>query len=62
VFCEVRIPDFDFVPGHYVIMMPIAEGQSHLWRDIVKEFYVDGGGKLYFGIKEITHTYKVWVE
>jgi len=62
VFCEVRIPDFDFVPGHYVIMMPIAEGQSHLWRDVVKEFYVDGGGKLYFGIKEITHTYKVWVE
>jgi hypothetical protein len=62
VFCEVRIPDFDFSPGHYVIMMPIAEGQSYLWRNVVKDFRVDGGEKPYFDIKDITHTYKVWVK
>lgn len=33
--------------------MPISEGQSYLWRDIVKEFHVDGG------VKEITHGYEV---
>ena len=62
VHCEVRIPDFDFVPGPYVIVMPISEGQSYLWRDIVKEFHVDGGGRLYWGIKEINHSYEVRVE
>ena len=62
VHCKVCIHDFDFVPGPYVIVMPISEGRSYLWRDIVKEFHVDGGGRLYWGIKEITHTYEIGVE
>lgn len=62
VICDVHIPDFDFLPGPYVITMPIAEGRSYLWRDIVKEFYVEGGGQLYSGIKDITHTYEIRVK
>lgn len=62
VTCEVHIEDFDFVPGPYVIVMPISEGQGYLWRGIVQEFYVEGGGRLYWGIKDIQHTYDIRVE
>lgn len=62
VFYEVRIPDLDFAPGHYVIMMPIADGQRYLWRNIVKEFFVESGGRICYGIKELTHEYTVHVE
>ena len=49
---EIQIPDFDLTPGTYVIMMPICEGKSYLFRDVVKEFAVDGGGDMYWGVKE----------
>ncbi len=62
VRCVYRIPDFDLVPGEYVIMMPIAEGQGYLWRDVVKEFYVSGGGDVYVGIKDIRHEYEIRVD
>lgn len=62
VFYEVCIPDLDFAPGHYVIMMPIADGQHYLWRDIVKEFFVESGGRICYGVKELTHEYTVHVE
>jgi ABC-type polysaccharide/polyol phosphate transport system ATPase subunit len=62
VTCEVRIPDFDFSPGSYLIMMPIADGQRYLWRDIVKEFAVVGEHGPYFGIKDISHTCSVKAE
>ncbi|OQB43466.1 MAG: Teichoic acids export ATP-binding protein TagH [Candidatus Hydrogenedentes bacterium ADurb.Bin179] len=62
IFYEVRIPDLDFAPGHYVIMMPIADGQHYLWRDIVKEFFVESGGRICYGVTEITHEYTVRVE
>jgi len=59
---EVHIPDFDFCPGHYVIVMPIADGQYYLWRDIVKEFFVESGGRRCVGIKHIQHKYSIWVD
>lgn len=59
---EVHIPDFDFCPGHYVIVMPIADGQHYLWRDIVKEFFVESGGRRCVGIKHIQHKYSIWVD
>ncbi len=62
IFYEVCIPDLDFAPGHYVIMMPIADGQHYLWRDIVKEFFVESGGRICYGIKEISHHYTLRVE
>jgi hypothetical protein len=61
VKCSIHIPDFDFVPGPYVIVMPISEGQRYLWRDVIAEFYVEGCGRMYWGIKEIKHTYKIEV-
>ncbi len=59
---EVRIPDFDFCPGHYVIVMPIADGQHYLWRNIVKEFFVESGGRRCVGIKHIQHSYSFSVD
>lgn len=62
VFYDVCIPDLDFAPGHYVIMMPIADGQHYLWRNIVKEFFVESGGRVCYGVTELTHTYTLHVE
>lgn len=46
VRCRVRIPDFNLNPGQYVLVMPVHEGKSYLYRDIVKEFVVLGDGTL----------------
>jgi len=46
VRCQVRIRDFHLNPGVYVLVMPIHEGKSYLYRDIVKEFTVKAGPKL----------------
>lgn len=59
VTCEVDIPNLDFAPGAYVIMMPISEGQGYLWRDVAARFYVAGGGKVAAGVKHIAHTFRV---
>ena len=59
---EVRIPDFPLTPGRYVIMMPIADGQQYLWRDIAMEFLVEGAGKMHFGVLDLTHEYRVAVK
>lgn len=59
VDCEVRIPDLDFAPGAYVIMMPISEGQAYLWRDAAARFHVTGGGKVAAGVKHIAHEFRV---
>ena len=59
VECEVRIPDLDFAPGTYAIVMPISEGQGYLWRDIAARFHVTGGGKFAAGIKHIAHEFRV---
>lgn len=55
VCCEVTIPDFDYVPGVYVIMLPICDGKRYLFRNLVKEFVVDGSGGLFWGITEPKH-------
>ena len=55
VCCELTIPDFDYTPGVYVIMLPICDGKSYLFRNVVKEFMVDGGGGLFWGITEPKH-------
>lgn len=59
VECEVRIPDLDFAPGAYVIVMPISEGQGYLWRDVVARFHVTGEGKFAAGVKHIAHEFRV---
>jgi ABC-type polysaccharide/polyol phosphate transport system ATPase subunit len=59
VVCEVRIADFSFCPGTYVIMLPICEGRSYLYRDVVKEFFVSSGGEVFWGVTDMTYTYYV---
>lgn len=55
VCCELIVPDFDYTPGVYVVMLPICDGKSYLFRNVVKEFMVDGGGGLFWGITEPKH-------
>lgn len=59
VQCEVRIPDFDLAPGSYVLVMPIHEGHSYLYRQVVKEFMVVSGGLMTWGIKEFRYEYRI---
>ncbi|MCC6143954.1 MAG: ATP-binding cassette domain-containing protein [Candidatus Hydrogenedentes bacterium] len=60
VYCEVQLRDFNFIPGNYVIMLPICEGRSYLYRDVVKEFFVTGSGEIFWGI--VDHSYDFHVE
>jgi len=59
VQCEVTIPDFDLAPGNYVLVMPIHEGHSYLYREVVKEFVVVSGGQMTWGIKEFRYEYRI---
>lgn len=49
----ISIPDFDFVPGSYVIMMPVCEGKKYLTRDVLMEFMVTGDGQMFWGITDL---------
>ena len=59
VRCSVRIPDFNLAPGTYVLVMPIHEGKSYLYRDIVKKFVVRGGGEMSWGLTDFQYEYHV---
>ena len=53
--CRVRIRDFYLNPGTYVLVMPIHEGKSYLYRDIVKEFTVKAGPKLAWNLSDFDY-------
>lgn len=59
VVCEVCIPDFQINPGEYVLVMPIHEGHSYLYRNIVKEFVVVGSKQMTWGLLTPRYEYKV---
>lgn len=59
VSCRIRIPDFNLNPGHYVLVMPIHEGKSYLYRDVVKEFLVTGNGRLTWELVDFNYEYEV---
>ena len=59
VNCEVVINDFNFNPGKYIVVMPIHEGHSYLYRDIVKKFVVTGSDALTWGIADLKYEYRV---
>lgn len=59
VSCEVALPDFCFNPGEYVLVMPIHEGHSYLYRNIVKEFRVTAGKNMTWGILTPPYEYHV---
>lgn len=59
VRCRVRIPDFNLNPGEYVLVMPVHEGKSFLWRGIVYEFVVTAPDKLTWELVDLRCEYIV---
>lgn len=57
--CKVVIPDFNLAPGNYVLILPIHEGHSYLYRDVVRTFSVTSNEKLVWGVLDLNHTYSV---
>lgn len=57
--CSVHIADFNLAPGHYVLIMPIHEGHSYLFRDIVLQFTVTNAGRMVWGNVDFSYTYSV---
>ncbi|MCA9416541.1 MAG: ABC transporter ATP-binding protein [Candidatus Omnitrophica bacterium] len=62
VDCSVTIPDFNLCPGEYVLLMPVHEGKSYLYRDKVKEFVVTGPGRLTWHLLDFQYDYQVRCE
>ena len=59
VSCDVRIKDFPFNPGTYVLVMPIHEGKSYLYRNVVKEFVVTSNGQVTWELADLQYDYEV---
>ncbi len=59
VECRCELPDFDFNPGSYCLVIAIHEGKSYLYRNVVKQFAVLGNGRLTWGIKDFKYEYRV---
>lgn len=59
VRCRVRIPDFNLNPGHYVVVLPIHEGKSFLYRNVVKEFMVTSNGRFNWELVDFRYEYEV---
>jgi len=58
IACEINIPDLNFVPGNYVITMPIHEGHGYLFRGVVHRFRVTTPGEMYWGLTDLRYTFK----
>lgn len=56
---EVTIPDFDFNPDVYVLVIAIHEGKSYLYRNVMKEFAVVGHDRLGWGLRDFRYQYRV---
>lgn len=56
---EIEIPDFDLVPGTYVIMMPVCDGKRYLTRDALFEFCVSGEGAMFWGMTSFQCEHRV---
>ena len=59
VSCEVVLPDVCFTPGEYVLVLPIHEGKSYLYRNVVKRFVVVSNGRLTWQLVDIPYHYRV---
>lgn len=62
VRCAVTIPDINFNPGQYVLVIAIHEGKSYLYRNVVKEFVITGGSRMTWGLSDFKYEYKVGEE
>ena len=59
VRCQVRFPDFNFAPGKYVLLMPVHEGRSYLYRDVVKRFTITHEGSVTSAMILLKATWKL---
>lgn len=55
--CKVGIPDFCLRPGSYVLVMPVQDGQSFLYRMVVHRFVINGPQDQSLGFVDIPGTY-----
>jgi ABC-type polysaccharide/polyol phosphate transport system ATPase subunit len=58
VSCKVTIPDFNLNPASYVLVMPIHEGHSYLYRNVIKEFVVKLEGDIVWGVLDLSYKYE----
>ena len=59
ISCSVRIPDFNLSQGTYVLVMPIHEGKSYLYRNVVREFVVKNRDRLTWAVLDFQYDYEV---
>lgn len=59
VHCRITIPDFNLNPGEYVLVMPIHEGKSFLWRGVIYEFVVTAPDKLTWELVDLRCEYSI---
>lgn len=55
----VKISDFNLNPGNYVLVMPILEGHSFLYRNVVKKFMVRGDRTDSLGLVNLRYNYEM---
>lgn len=59
VKCRITINDLNLVPGTYVVTMPIHDGHSYLFRDVVGRFLVKSGDRMTWGVVDFNYNYEV---
>ena len=57
--CRVTIEDFNLNPDTYILVMPVHEGHTYLYRDVVAEFTVASPGHMTWGDIDLRSTYEV---
>jgi lipopolysaccharide transport system ATP-binding protein len=57
VCCSLNIPDLQLTPGKYTVVMPIHDGPSYLYRDIVAKFFVVQNKYMTWGEVSPRYTY-----
>lgn len=58
VKCTLKIQGINLAPGRYVLLMPIHEGHSYLYRHVIGEFWVKTPKELTWGKMNFKYQYK----
>lgn len=59
VEARIRVRDLSLVPGNYVAVLPVHEGHSYLYRNVVATFRVVSGGEMFWGMNDLSYEYTV---
>ncbi len=54
---SIRARDLTLAPGNYVAVLPIHEGHSYLYRNVVAKFRITGGGEMFWGMNDLSYEY-----